>query len=151
MTYLHLLHPKLRIYVTSWHDISVQTQNRPKMSYSGGMTGNLRTPVYLAWPLIISQFRVSPFSVFYATSYYQLLPISATSTDVKRIFSQGRIILSHIRNRLSSQSTCTLLCLGNWSLLGYIQDKDITAVTALPEVLGDEEELEAGWDSLDRD
>ena len=77
--------------------------------------------------------------------------MSATSTDVEHIFSQGRIILSHIRNCLSSQSTCTLLCLGNWSLLGYNKDKDITAVTALPEVPGDEEELEAGWDSLDRD
>jgi hypothetical protein len=78
-----------------------------------------------------------------------LTSISATSTDVERVFSQGRLVLSHIRNRLSAQSTRALLCLGNWSLLGYIKDKDITAVTVLPEVLGDEEELEVGWDSLD--
>jgi hypothetical protein len=80
------------------------------------------------------------------TDYFSL---SATSTDVKRVFSQGRLVLSHIRNSLSAQSTRALLCLSNWSLLGYIKDKDITAVTILPEILGDEEELEAGWDSLD--
>jgi hypothetical protein len=76
--------------------------------------------------------------------------LSATSTDVEHVFSQGRLVLSHIQNRLWAQSTCALLCLGNCSLLGYIKDKDITAVTVLPEVLGDkDEELEAGWDSLD--
>ena len=75
----------------------------------------------------------------------------ATSTDVEHIFSQGRIILSHIQNCLLLQSTHALLCLSNWNLLYYIKDKDITAVMALPEVPGDEEELEAGWDSLDRD
>jgi hypothetical protein len=41
------------------------------------------------------------------------------------------------------------LCLGNWSRLGYVKDKDITAVTVLPEVVGDEEELEEGWDAMD--
>ena len=56
--------------------------------------------------------------------------------------------MSHVRNRLSSQSTCALLCLGNWSILGYIKDKDILAVTVLPEVVGEEEELEEGWDVI---
>jgi hypothetical protein len=69
---------------------------------------------------------------------------TATSTDIERVFSQGRIVLSHIQNHLSAQSTCALLCLRNWSLLGYVKDKDITAITALPEVEGDEEELEEG-------
>ena len=73
---------------------------------------------------------------------------SATSTDVKCVFSQGRIVLSHIRNCLSVQSTHALLCLGNWSLLSYVKDKDITAITVLPEVVGSEE-LEEGWDAID--
>ena len=73
---------------------------------------------------------------------------SATSTDVKHVFSQGRIVLSHIQNHLSVQSTHALLCLGNWSLLGYVKDKDITAITVLPEVVGSEE-LEEGWDAID--
>jgi hypothetical protein len=40
------------------------------------------------------------------------------------------------------------MCLGNWSLLGLVKDKDITAVTALAEIEGDEEELEENWDSI---
>ena len=56
----HSLHPELRNFVMSWHDISARTQNRSKMSYSGGMTGRRRIPIYLTWPLIISQFQVSP-------------------------------------------------------------------------------------------
>jgi hypothetical protein len=73
---------------------------------------------------------------------------TATSTDVERVFSQGRLLLSHVRNRLSSQSIRALMCLGNWSLLGLVKDKDITAVTALAEIEGDKEELEEGWDSI---
>lgn len=75
--------------------------------------------------------------------------LSATSTDVEHVFSWGRLVLSHIWNHLSAQSTWALLYFGNWSLLGYVKDKDITTVTVLPEVVGDEGELEAGWDSLD--
>jgi hypothetical protein len=34
-------------------------------------------------------------------------------------------------------------------LLGFVKDKDILVVTALPEVAGDEEEeLKEGWDSI---
>jgi hypothetical protein len=73
---------------------------------------------------------------------------TATSTDVERVFSQGRILLSHIRNRLSSQSTRALMCLGSWSRLGFVKDKDIFAVTVEPEVEGDEEELPEGWDAI---
>ena len=72
----------------------------------------------------------------------------ATSTDVERVFSQGRIVLSHVRNRLSSESTQALMCLGNWSLLGFVKDKDIYAVTVQPEVEGEEEELPEGWDTI---
>ena len=33
--------------------------------------------------------------------------------------------------------------------MGYIKDNDIMAVTVIPEVEGDEEELAKGWDSID--
>ena len=55
------------------------------------------------------------------------------------------------RNNLYVASACIGLRLNNRlrsSLLRH-KDTDITAVTVLPEVLGDEDELEAGWDSLD--
>lgn len=73
----------------------------------------------------------------------------ATSVDVERVFSQGRIVLSHLRNRLSVQSTRALMCLGVWSRLGYVKDSDIKAVVILPEVSADiEDEVASGWDAI---
>jgi hypothetical protein len=65
------------------------------------------------------------------------------------MFSQGRILLSHIRNRLSVQSTRALLCLGVWSLMGYVKNEDIKAATVLPEVgLNEVEDLPEDWDAI---
>jgi hypothetical protein len=76
-------------------------------------------------------------------------PPPATSVDVERIFSRGRLLLSHIRNRLSAQSTRALLCLGSWSLLGMVKDEDVLKVAVLQDVQGEDEiELEDGWDSI---
>ena len=72
----------------------------------------------------------------------------ATSVDVERVFSKGRIFLSHLRSRLSVQSTRALMCVGEWSKLGYVKDKDIRAVTTLPEVEGEEEEPQENWDAI---
>ena len=72
----------------------------------------------------------------------------ATSTDVECVFSQGRLLLPHIHNRLPSQSICALMCLGSWSQLGLVRDKDIFTVTTLGEIEGDEEALEEGWDAI---
>jgi hypothetical protein len=74
----------------------------------------------------------------------------ATSTDVERVFSCGRLLLSHVRSRLSAQTTRALLCLGSWSLLGLVHDNDIRAVTVLPEVNGQDSdyEMEDGWDAI---
>ena len=73
----------------------------------------------------------------------------ATSVDVERVFSRARLILSHVWSRLSAQSTHALLCLRNWSLLGYIKDSDVEVVARMPDVEGDEEEeLREGWDSI---
>jgi hypothetical protein len=73
---------------------------------------------------------------------------AATSVDVERIFSRGRLILSHVRSRLSAQTTRALLCLGSWSLLGLVKDKDVTAVTCKPDLEGEERELDEGWDDI---
>jgi hypothetical protein len=40
------------------------------------------------------------------------------------------------------------MCLGGWSQLGYVKDKDIFAITEQPEVEGKEEELPDGWDAI---
>jgi hypothetical protein len=40
------------------------------------------------------------------------------------------------------------MCVGAWSLMGYVKDIDVKAVAVLPEVDGDEEELEENWDMI---
>jgi len=77
------------------------------------------------------------------------IPFAATSVHVERTFSQGRLLLSHVRSRLSVQSTRALLCVGVWSLLGYVKDNDVRAAAVLPVVDGQEEELAEDWDSID--
>ena len=59
-------------------------------------------------------------------------------------------MLSHVRNRLVVQSTRALMCLGAWSLLGYVRESDVKAVTVLAD-LGEEEEedfLAEDWDLI---
>jgi hypothetical protein len=48
------------------------------------------------------------------------------------------------------QSTRALLCLGIWSLLGYVKDSDVKGVVILPELRADEEEeeLKEDWDKI---
>ena len=61
---------------------------------------------------------------------------TATSVDVERLFSRGRLILSHMRSQLSVVSTRALLCLGSWSLRGLVRDEDVKAVALLDEIQG---------------
>lgn len=69
---------------------------------------------------------------------------------VERIFSKGRIVLSHLRNRLSVESTRALICVGNWSLLGLIRKEDINAAVSLDEEEEEEtdEDVRVGWDMI---
>lgn len=65
----------------------------------------------------------------------------ATSVDVERVFSKGRLLLPHVRNRLSVNTIRALLCLGDWSKKGYIHEADIKAAAKLPDIRdGDEQE-----------
>ncbi|GLB35657.1 hypothetical protein LshimejAT787_0212220 [Lyophyllum shimeji] len=79
----------------------------------------------------------------------------ATSVDVERVFSLGRLQLTHVRNRMATQTTRALLCLGRWSLMGFIHDEDILKVVTLPEVPEEEGDSEGdvlmpdGWDDID--
>src|SRR6266487_279862 len=90
----------------------------------------------------------------FANSFHKLYYLfihwtTATSVDVERTFSRGRLILSHVRSRLSAESTRALVCLGSWSCLGMVRDDDVKAITLMPEVQGDEEAaLDNGWDSI---
>jgi len=73
----------------------------------------------------------------------------ATSVDVERLFSRGRLLLSHLRNRMSAQTTRALLCLGNWSRLKLVKDEDVMKVADLEDIPGkDDAELSEGWDHI---
>ena len=74
--------------------------------------------------------------------------MTATLVDVERTFSQGRLILLHVRSCLSVQSMRVLLCLGGWSKMGLVEDDDVKSAARLPEVDREEEELAIGWDAL---
>lgn len=77
-----------------------------------------------------------------------ILLVSATSVDVERVFSRGRLILSHVRNRLSAQSTRAQLCLGYWSHLGLVRDNDVLGIAEKEDLMGPEDPLPNGWDKV---
>ena len=55
----------------------------------------------------------------------------------------------HIHNWLCVQLTRALLCLGVWSRMDYVGDKDVKAAIVLPEVGLDEEDiLSDDWDAI---
>lgn len=53
---------------------------------------------------------------------------------MERVFSRGRILLSHIRNRMTATTTRAAMCLGIWSELDLIDAGDLKVVAAMPEV-----------------
>lgn len=66
---------------------------------------------------------------------------------MERLFSRGRLLLSHVRSRLSTQSTRALLCLGIWSKLDLVKSADVNEVSGLQDVK-EEEGLEDRWDRI---
>jgi len=73
---------------------------------------------------------------------------TATSVDVECTFSHSQLLLPHVHNHLSAQSTRALLCLGSWSLIGLIKDSDVTSVAMMEDVDGNDQELKEGWDKI---
>jgi hypothetical protein len=134
--------------VTSLTDSLAQIRKVLRMSYYGGMSIVMFSLVFLEWHYTICLFQVSHMALN-MQSYTYLLYL-ATSVDVEHVFSKGRLVLSHVRNRLSAQTTRALLCLGAWSLLGYVLRNDVLSVTCLPDLEeGEEEEmLGENWDMI---
>ena len=76
-----------------------------------------------------------------------LFTTTGSSVGVECVFSQGRLLLLYMRNHLSSKSTCTLLCLEDWSAHGLMKDCHIKTVAALPDVKElVEPEFQWGWE-----
>ena len=149
-TCLHFKHPKLWSYMVSWTGIWVLILSMLQMPFPGGMNTSTFTLAFIRWHWIICQSLVCyEVPLFYNIPDDSLTHFLATSADVECTFSQGHLLLSHVCICLSVQSTWTLLCVGVWSLLGYVKDNDIKAVTILPEVDSDEEgQLPENWNSI---
>ncbi len=67
---------------------------------------------------------------------------------VERVFSKGRLVLTYLHNRLETESTHTLMCLGEWSALGLVEKDNLAHTSQLPDVLEDDEELMEDWDKV---
>ena len=72
----------------------------------------------------------------------------ATSVDVEHVFSKGRLVLSHVRNGLSVQSTRASICLGAWSKMGFMKDDDVMEAAKLPALNGSKDKLDNDWDYI---
>jgi hypothetical protein len=48
--------------------------------------------------------------------------------DVERVFSRAGRLVTRERNGLSAQSIRALMCVGYWSLMGMVQDKDLLKI-----------------------
>ncbi len=71
--------------------------------------------------------------------------------DVERVFSVGRRALTHVRSRLSAQTTRALLCVGAWSRLDLVQKAGLRVLSGLADVQNDDDdyEMEDGWDRIE--
>ena len=74
---------------------------------------------------------------------------AASSVEVERVFSRGRLLLTHTRNALSPESMHAVMCLGQWSLLDMIDEEDLKKVSHLPEVEGEDSDVEGVVDTGD--
>jgi hypothetical protein len=103
-----------------------------RIQSSGGMRIKRAILVFHVWQrtISLSQVSIPLFLLIWILNHYNL----AASVAVERVFSKGRLLLSHIRNRMSAHSTRALLCLGAWSKLGYVDLDDLNAAASLPDV-----------------
>ena len=68
-----------------------------------------------------------------------------SSVAVECVFSKGWLLMSHICNHLSAQSTHTLLCLSAWSKADFVKSMDLSAVATLPDAKDNETWSDDNW------
>jgi hypothetical protein len=95
-----------------------------------------RKAMYPALSRMALDYLTIPGKQQYSSVRLLLTVSAATSIDVERLFSRGRLVLSHTRSRLATQTTRAILCLGAWSKMGLVKDTDVLAVAKMKEVEG---------------
>ncbi|KAI9511659.1 hypothetical protein F5148DRAFT_958704, partial [Russula earlei] len=63
----------------------------------------------------------------------------ASSVAIKCVFSKGQLIMSHIHNQLSADTTQALLCLGAWTKAGYVEDANLKYAASQPDTKDDKD------------
>ena len=58
----------------------------------------------------------------------------AMSVHAERTFSDGRLLLPHVRNGLSAKSTRAVLCVRQWIKLDLVRDNDLQKAARLPDL-----------------
>lgn len=113
-----------------WHDRRKTFPNLSRMALD-----------YLAIPGTYSRVPVLHVLTFF----------SATSVAVERVFSTGRLLLPHVRNRLKGESARALLCLGSWSRAGLVHPSDARKAAVLEDLEGEDSDVDLGegWDKID--
>jgi hypothetical protein len=125
--------------------------SRTMIFYGGGLITIASIHTCFGWPSTITPYPVSV-AFFIPTCthlfiFFCFLTTTGSSVGVKHAFSQGHLLLPHMHNCLSSESTCAFLCLGDWSAQGLVKDCDIKTVVVLPDILGEQEpEFQQGWE-----
>ena len=56
---------------------------------------------------------------------------------MERVFSRGRLLLSHVRSRMNAKTTHAVLCVGAWSAAGFVKAEDTRVVSQMPDVEGE--------------
>lgn len=79
------------------------------------------------------------FHFVYSVKSLMSVYLVASSVDIERIWSCGRTLLPHNRNRLSMASIRALLCLGEWSRKGLVNRDDLIEIASMNDLKGDAE------------
>ena len=74
--------------------------------------------------------------------------LSASTVAVECIFSKCYLIITHICNCLSAQSTWALMCLRAWSSAEYVFPTDLTYTASLPEPKEDDIWSDDNWEVI---
>ena len=97
--------------------------------WNGGLPTVMSILTFIAWPLTTSAYPVSIFKFWHFQLYnwFFMVYLIATSMAVKRVFSQGRQLLSFTCNQLLASSIHAFLCLGSWGRNDLILLEDVLA------------------------
>lgn len=95
-------------------------------------------PTYRSWPFRFTQLWVHTHQVFFLCII--LIFGSASTVSVERSFSRGRLLISHLRNRLRSNTIQALMCFGDWSRLNLFTPAELISMLKEDDNEDDEDE-----------